>query len=287
MSIATDSLTIPFLFTLSIENDEDVDSDAESDNEGEEVEELQPDEDVDLMELDAQFKFLYKKHWNHYKSRIMCDHVRAAYMLSPNPIVQKHAKENPDPEDHLAIERLLVKMFVPDYDPGDDESEARKAYVLDKFWDEYGTFQNHTGFFARKSIWISAENEQMMHHTWHERYSYPFTEFFGKLACRVTSKVMGIGEAERHWKSVKKVRVGQRGGRLSAEKAKKQATISAAYSMEKSKLRRKRAATAGKVWTDEDFKTCKLGEKMLFTVALFYTTFPHQLHNVHRYILPW
>ena len=66
------------------------------------------------------------------------------HALSPNPIVQKHVKENPDPEDHLAIERLLVKLFVPNYDQDDDESETRKrkAYVLDKFWDKYGMFQS-------------------------------------------------------------------------------------------------------------------------------------------------
>ena len=33
---------------------------------------MQPDMDVDLMDLDAQFKFLYKKHWNHYRGIMMC-----------------------------------------------------------------------------------------------------------------------------------------------------------------------------------------------------------------------
>ena len=51
-----------------------------------------------------------------------------------------------------------------------------------------------------------------------------FTTYLGPLGCRVTSKGMGIGKAERHWKANKKIRGGQR-AKLSPKNAKMQATM--------------------------------------------------------------
>ena len=264
-------------------SDDDSDEEEEEANEPEEEE-----EDPDEMEVGDQFKYNYKKHWGKYRNNLLAaPYIRAAYMLSPNPVIQQHVKDNPDPEDRLAVECLLVKLFVTDYVQDDEESEQKKAAVLDKFWDEYGEFANHTGMFKGRHIWISAEHQGTFAHKWHERYSYPYTEYLGKLACRVTSKVMGIGEAERIWKAVKKIRVGQRGS-LTPEKAKKQAIIAASYSMEKSKARRQRYNTAGRLWTDEDFETCMLGEKMVFLIvltAMSLSQLSSQLFN--RRVLQW
>ena len=90
-----------------------------------------------------------------------------------------------------------VKNYVEDDDLW---SEAEKAKVVDKFWKEYGEFFNHTGLFRPRNVWISAENPAMVSvsHEWHQNYSLPFTTYLGPLGRRVTSKGMGIGEAERH-----------------------------------------------------------------------------------------
>ena len=103
----------------------------------------------------------------------------------------------------------------------------------------------------------------MVPHLWHMNYSVPYTKYFGLMGCRTTSKGMGIGEAERHWKQNKKIRQGQR-ARLSPEKTKKQATIAADFSLKRSQLRRQKANKAGLLWTDEDFDTLKLGEFFCF-----------------------
>ena len=51
----------------------------------------------------------------------------------------------------------------------------------------------------------------MVPYIWHKNYySMPYTQYLGKIVCRALSKVMGIGEAERHWKKNKHMRVGQR-----------------------------------------------------------------------------
>ena len=39
---------------------------------------------------------------------------------------------------------------------------------------------------------------------WHMKYTVSFPQVLGKLAARVCPKSVGIGEAERVWKSVKK-----------------------------------------------------------------------------------
>ena len=46
-------------------------------------------------------------------------------------------------------------------------------------------------------------------HNWHQNYSLLFMDVLGKLVCLVRSKILGIGTAERNWKQVKAVKVGQ------------------------------------------------------------------------------
>ena len=46
-------------------------------------------------------------------------------------------------------------------------------------------------------------------HLWHQKYWLPFTKFLGFVACRVTSKVLGIGAAERYWVNVKTIKSGE------------------------------------------------------------------------------
>ena len=47
---------------------------------------------------------------------------------------------------------------------------------------------------------------------WHQKYSEPYTEVLGFVACRVCSKVVGIGMAERAWGDLKLIKDGNRSG---------------------------------------------------------------------------
>jgi hypothetical protein len=73
-------------------------------------------------------------------------------------------------------------------------------------------------------------------HLWHKLYSSPFTEVFGIVACRVCSKSLGCGPAERNWGTLKQLKSGKR-SHLSGDKAQKQATIYGAACMDKAKAR--------------------------------------------------
>ena len=61
------------------------------------------------------FRFWMPKIWEHYQPQLLSDIVRVAYLLSPDPLVMAHSadKENIDPQDRLAMENLIRKMFVP------------------------------------------------------------------------------------------------------------------------------------------------------------------------------
>ena len=87
--------------STNIDRDEAVESDDKPESE-------EPMDDFQKLEYWA------KKHVKHYRSRLLPDHIRAAYLCSPHTDVIKHAVDpnNLDPEDRMACERLLKKLMV-------------------------------------------------------------------------------------------------------------------------------------------------------------------------------
>ncbi len=59
---------------------------------------------------------------------------------------------------------------------------------------------------------------------WHEKYSIPYTSVLGYVACHVTSKLCGIGLAERSWGGVKQVKDGK-WSHLSGESTEKRSIL--------------------------------------------------------------
>jgi hypothetical protein len=64
--------------------------------------------------------------------------------------------------------------------------------------------------------------------------------------------LLGIGEAECHWKVTERNKQGQR-ARLGVMRTKKQSEILTAYSHKKSAIRKLDASKAGKLYEDVDF----------------------------------
>ena len=70
--------------------------------------------------------------------------------------------------------------------------------TLDLFWTEYTSFDNMIGSFdADEFIWKRKEIGDGNRHLWNQKYSLPYTKVLGFIICRVTSKILGIGAAER------------------------------------------------------------------------------------------
>ena len=82
-----------------------------------------------------------------------------------------------------------------------------------------------------------------------------FTKVFGQVACRVCSKPLGCGNAERNWGALKHLKNGKR-AHLSADKAQKQATVFGAASIDRSRAIQAAEESNGVLlesrWTDAD-----------------------------------
>ncbi len=87
-------------------------------------------------------KFWKPQIWEYYKPRLLNDVVRASFLLSPVPTIMAFASkpENRNPEDRLACERLITKMFVPNHFLWKEEQEQEEARLIDKFWQEHNDF---------------------------------------------------------------------------------------------------------------------------------------------------
>merc|ERR1719253_1819622 len=96
-------------------------------------------------------------------------------------------------------------------------------------------------------------------HRWHQTFSLGITDVLGKLACLVTSKILGIGSAERNWKQVKRVKSGQ-AATTKIEKTTKKVTVHGEYLHRKSYALRQKESAAGKLWNEEDFRYCKMDD---------------------------
>lgn len=124
------------------------------------------------------------------------------------------------------------------------------------FWEEFEFFQSKTGPFEnREHIWVSGDVRLGTSHIWHTKNSLRYTKIFGKLACRVTSKILGIGSAERAWGDVKHLKTNKR-SHISAERVKKQSTIYGTHCVTMAKIGRdfknQENNKPYKFWTEED-----------------------------------
>ena len=85
-------------------------------------------------------------------------------------------------------------------------SEEEMAVTLDLFWTEYTASDNMIGSFdADEFIWKIKDIRDGNSHLCHQIYSLTFTKVIGFVACRVTSKVLGIGASDHSWGEVKTI----------------------------------------------------------------------------------
>ena len=74
-------------------------------------------------------------------------------------------------------------------------------------------------------------------HLWHEKYSLPYTNVLGFVACRTTSKNLGIGAAKRSWGDVKEIKSVKR-SRLGTKSVEIRAILYTAGRAGESKMKR-------------------------------------------------
>ena len=143
-----------------------------------------------------------------------------------------------------AAERLITKLYAHDV-------EGDIAAILDTFWNEHKAFCNKSGVFNRPNRWNVTDVEKGNSYVWHEKYSLPYTEVLGYVACRVTSKLLGIGSAERSWGDVKHLKTNKR-AHLSGDKTEKQAVLYTSARLEEARIKRNEMEEQGTAFGDED-----------------------------------
>ena len=95
-------------------------------------------------------------------------------------------------------------------------------------------------------MWVIDESPGTLVNEWHKTYSVVPTKVLGKLACIVTSKVLGIGSSERNWKIVKHVKNGQRTN-TDTIKCEKQELIYGIIMQKKDRCKQEKLSSVGKL----------------------------------------
>ena len=192
--------------------------------------------------------------WMKRREKLVSDFAIAGWLLSPIPEIYKDSADNMTGKYRDAVDRLLKKMMASDY--ADDSDEL--AEIMNTFWEEFEQFKNKSGPFDKSYIW-SEQNPDLLHgksHIWHKKNSYFQTKYFGKFACRVCSKIVGMGSAERNWGDVKYLKSEKR-SHLSSEAVEKQATIFGASCMKDADIERNKVLSSTteryQFWEDDDF----------------------------------
>jgi hypothetical protein len=238
------------------DDEEESDQDDFDENEAEENEEDDPSETFHTLSDQV------KNAWDARRKRLVSDYSITGWMLSPVKEIMVDANDNHDGSHRTAVERLVVKLLLPEsgYETSEKWEEA-KGSLLEQFWHEFECFHSKTDMFAdRGPIWNSSDLDKDASHVWHKKNSLRFTHVLGKVACRVCSKILGIGSAERAWGDVKHLKTDKR-SHLSGDSIKMQATFFGAYCSEKAamkQLNRNRYALddSGKdqFWNEDDFQ---------------------------------
>jgi len=206
--------TVPFDSKQASSSDQvrvlkdDSDDDESSDEEDEEVEEnVEPVERLDNIlacrtnkECTPSERFA-KVHAQRCQLLIQ-PFLISAWICSPVPQVQATWCKM-DEGDKGVVNALLVKLHV-DLGLTSAQTEKESDDLINCFWDEWDLFSSRSRHFEATCKWSSADILENRSHSIH------CTTILGRFASVVTSKIAGIGNAERQWRDVKTPKNGQR-----------------------------------------------------------------------------
>lgn len=173
--------------------------------------------------------------WNKRKERLENDYAFAGWGCCVMPEVMADCALRMKGEHRDAIERVVIKLHTIPC-PNENVKGMTMPEIVDTFWNEFKDFHNKTGPW-RKERWNSPDARMGKSYSWHEKYSLPYTKVFGFVACRVCSKILGIGPCERVWGDTKSIKAGKRkhlGGKSTA----KRTVVYSTAKIEEARIRR-------------------------------------------------
>ena len=236
---------------------DDTDAGLNASDSGSETMDYESDNTVEDCDTPSTTKTLGDKVialWQKRRDKLVSDFAIAGWLLSPMSEIRIDSHNNMTGVHRNAVDRLLKKMYGAAL--ADDSDEL--AGILNTFWAEFELFQNKLGPFEKPYIWNTTNSDLQLgkSHIWHKKNSFFDTKILGKFACRVCSKIVGMGSAERNWGDVKHLKSMKR-SHLSPEAVEKQATIYGASCMADAALERQKAqentTDPYKFWDEKDF----------------------------------
>ena len=194
--------------------------------------------------------------WYRRKQRIESDFAITGWIVSVLEPVRADVKARMNGEHRDAVERVVAKMLMAN-DAGIGDPRPVEI-VLNEFWEQFKHFQNKTGKYDNAGRWKLPAIKAGKSAQWHELYSLPYYRTFGTVACRVASKILGIGPAERAWGDVKHLHTDKRVN-ISAKRVEKQAILYTTARISEARVRREaRESTVEEdpeqLWGDEGIK---------------------------------
>jgi len=157
-------------------------------------------DDVDNVDSLSNY---FAKTWEKCWPKLVHVYAIAGWMVSPLPDVYEDSKKNQTGDDRDVIMALFRQLFGHHADGNPRVLDT----MVDNFMTEFESFKGKTGKFGRADklfIWEHAkELKPGQSHTWHKKYSYHDTKWFGRFACQFCSKILGIGSAEWCWGAAK------------------------------------------------------------------------------------
>jgi len=140
-------------------------------------------------------------YWLKRRSKLVTDYAIAGWFLSPIPDIYNDSTMHQEGSHRDAVDRLLKKIMGTEF--ADDSNELYA--MMNTFWEEFEQFKSKAGPFDKAYIWSPQNHDitQGRSHIWHKKNSYFQTKVLGRFACRVCSKIVGMGSAERNWGDVK------------------------------------------------------------------------------------
>jgi hypothetical protein len=191
---------------------------------------------------------LILEFWEKRRLKLITPLSIAGWFCSPEECIRQDVLANATGAHRLQVESVIAKLYFPIRE--DDLGE-----ILQSFWREFDAFQTKkVPYYSRAYIWV-ADEVSTSPHLWHKMYTVPEYSVFRHVACRVTSKPLGCGGAERTWGAFKHLKNGKR-SHMSAERSERQTTVYAASCIEKGRALRAHEERNGAIvesrWTDAD-----------------------------------
>ena len=176
-----------------------------------------------------------RRVWDRRREKLEHDYAKVGWTLSVYPEVRDDARESLRGDDRKAVQRVVEKLHCAPL-ANLEVIDMDMSEIVDTFWDEYSNFDKRRGDFVDVVKYATEDVRAGHSHKWHEKYSLPYTKVLGYVACRVCSKLAGIGAAERSWGDVKHIKSGKR-SHISAASIEKRAILYTSARVTESRIR--------------------------------------------------